>query len=338
MTLTFPRRHLPALHEATARVLEKRGDAGKPEALAYDLLEELFEVCMRTGQDALVADLERALSLSIADGSALAEESPLRADLATRLGDRSAYDPGGPRSAKPRQLADCVLATLGVTVAEIPVTPSELGDDVRRNVITAIASVVDGALAPATARAAILARAREQCDPQYLDAFDRVAAKLDERLTVPRQLKLSLDSVRAVQQALADARAAVLARAANTAIDGAKSAIAVASADAAERVDLPITLRLTPRDVAVRRACEPRSLAIPDVFSRTLLDALTELVPIAWAAPIATPRPYRASEVFAVGDHIDHPKFGRGIVQTVSAQKIDVEFPAGRHTLVHARR
>jgi hypothetical protein len=46
--------------------------------------------------------------------------------------------------------------------------------------------------------------------------------------------------------------------------------------------------------------------------------------------------PYAASRTFAVGDVIDHPKFGRGKVIATVLKRIDVEFADGTHTLVHA--
>jgi hypothetical protein len=68
---------------------------------------------------------------------------------------------------------------------------------------------------------------------------------------------------------------------------------------------------------------------------QSLLESLTDLVPIAWRAPVQTAVPYAASRTFAVGDVIDHPKFGRGKVIAMAAKRIDVEFADGPHTLVH---
>ena len=45
--------------------------------------------------------------------------------------------------------------------------------------------------------------------------------------------------------------------------------------------------------------------------------------------------PYSATRTFAVGDLIEHPKFGRGAVVSRLARRIDVEFADGKHTLVH---
>jgi hypothetical protein len=44
---------------------------------------------------------------------------------------------------------------------------------------------------------------------------------------------------------------------------------------------------------------------------------------------------YSATRTFAVGDVISHPKFGQGTVVSRLAQRIDVEFADGKHTLVH---
>lgn len=48
-------------------------------------------------------------------------------------------------------------------------------------------------------------------------------------------------------------------------------------------------------------------------------------------------RPYRASELFEVGDRIDHPSFGQGVVELSEPGKITVFFGAGRRVLVQAK-
>lgn len=49
-------------------------------------------------------------------------------------------------------------------------------------------------------------------------------------------------------------------------------------------------------------------------------------------------RVYRASEPFALGDRIDHPTFGMGIVDGIPGDgKIDVFFPSGRKVLAQAK-
>jgi hypothetical protein len=334
--LGFARKHVAAVHELATRVLERRGDNAKPDLLAYDLLDGFYDVCMRVALDAVIDELEQDLGLTIPDGSALAEEPRLRADLAAKLADRSAYDPRGPRAAKPRQLADCLLATLGLAITDPVRRPVELTDEVREAVSAAIQAVVDPALAGPRLRAAILEAARASCDGRQ-EAFDRVAPKLDERLAIPRHLKLPIDVVQAVQDSLLEARAEILEKIAGEALDRARDAIAAVDPAVAARLDAPVTARLTPRQVALQRASDPRLPLLPDVVGRTLLDAITELADVAWEPAVPKPRTYRATERYAVGDHIDHPKFGRGIVQAVATQRIEVEFPDGQHTLIHAR-
>ena len=49
-------------------------------------------------------------------------------------------------------------------------------------------------------------------------------------------------------------------------------------------------------------------------------------------------RPYATTETFTVGDRIDHPKFGVGVVAAESGPtKIQVEFPDNLRILIHAR-
>ncbi len=48
------------------------------------------------------------------------------------------------------------------------------------------------------------------------------------------------------------------------------------------------------------------------------------------------PRPYSMQEKFAIGEQIEHPKFGTGTVVEVRAAKIDVKFGRELKTLIHA--
>ena len=48
------------------------------------------------------------------------------------------------------------------------------------------------------------------------------------------------------------------------------------------------------------------------------------------------PRPYSMQERFAIGDRLEHPKFGSGVVMDVRSGKIDVKFGREMKTLVHA--
>ena len=56
------------------------------------------------------------------------------------------------------------------------------------------------------------------------------------------------------------------------------------------------------------------------------------------AADLSKPaRPYRASERFEIGERIDHPSFGQGVVELSEAGKITVFFGSGRRVLVQAK-
>jgi len=334
----FPRRHLSSIHELASQVLDRRGADSAPATLARDLLAGFFEVCMRAGQDGVLVELAQAFApLDIADGSALCEEPRLKTGLATMLGDRARFAPGGPRSAMSTQLADCLLATLALELHESPARSVTLSDEQRRETIAALASVVDVELVAAQLRPAIIAAARARCEERHLKAFDKIATQLDVSGTrLPPQPKLPIDVVKAVQQALFEAKTAIVARVANAAIDLARPVLERGSPETAARIELPITHRLTPRDLAVRRANEVQGSA-PDQIVRSLFASLTELLELVWTAPAAAVHAYAASQTFAVGELIEHPKFGRGRVQVATAKNIEVEFTDGSLTLVHAR-
>jgi hypothetical protein len=56
------------------------------------------------------------------------------------------------------------------------------------------------------------------------------------------------------------------------------------------------------------------------------------------AADLTKPtRVYRASEVFEVGERIDHPSFGQGVIEIAEPGKITVFFASGRRVLVQAK-
>lgn len=54
--------------------------------------------------------------------------------------------------------------------------------------------------------------------------------------------------------------------------------------------------------------------------------------------PARASKPYAASVTFALGDTIEHPKFGSGAVLRVAGNKIDVDFDGELRTLIHSRR
>jgi hypothetical protein len=56
------------------------------------------------------------------------------------------------------------------------------------------------------------------------------------------------------------------------------------------------------------------------------------------AADLTKPvRTYRASEKFEVGERVDHPSFGQGVIETAEPGKITVFFASGRRVLVQSK-
>lgn len=56
------------------------------------------------------------------------------------------------------------------------------------------------------------------------------------------------------------------------------------------------------------------------------------------AADLTKPaRTYRASERFEVGERIDHPSFGQGVIEIAEPGKITVFFATGRRVLVQSK-
>jgi len=53
-------------------------------------------------------------------------------------------------------------------------------------------------------------------------------------------------------------------------------------------------------------------------------------------APPGPARPYSPKEVYAAGEWVEHPKFGRGRVAQARAGKIEVRFESESRLLVHA--
>jgi hypothetical protein len=65
---------------------------------------------------------------------------------------------------------------------------------------------------------------------------------------------------------------------------------------------------------------------------------LEKPAPVVPVVPVEPPAiAYSPSTKFAVDDRVAHPKFGTGVVRAVAGTKVDIEFPSGRRTLVHAR-
>jgi hypothetical protein len=324
---------LPPLHEHATRILETRNLEGEPSALARELLVGFHDVCLRFGRDGLLAEL------GLTDDADAAEHPEVRAALAAKLSNKADFDPRGPRNAKPAQLAQCVLGVLGVTVVDPADRQIAIPGAVRSEVVTALSRAIEPALAPAKLREDIIAHARPRVPEESFVGFEKLVAQLDDAgMKLVKQPKVALDVVQAVQQILIEARQVVLDRALNPAIDRVKDIIAKVSPEAADRIDAPITLALTPRQVAIRRVVDPRASKVGTHVVHAVLQALTDLAQLTWNVEEKVVRPYSASQTFAVGDVIEHPKFGKGTVTGVALGKMDVEFEHGKATLVQPKK
>lgn len=329
----IPRAQTVPLQELAARILETRAIEADPEQLARELFVGVHELFLRLGLDGVLEDL------GLADDPDGAAHPELRTALATRLANKAEFDPRGPRNAKPKQLADAVVAALGLTINEDPPPTITLGSDVRKAVGVALTQVIEVELAIPKIREDVIRRGRQGCEERYMSSYDKITAQLDESgMRMVRQPKVPLDAVQAIQQLLVDARFAAIEQGAQAAIDRAKQVLAKASPEAAARIEQPITRKLTPRQVAIRRVADPRTSKVPSAVAIGLLEALTELLHLTWQAQEKPARAYSASATFAVGEVVEHPKFGRGEVVSVAIQRIEVEFPEGKFTLVHARK
>jgi hypothetical protein len=333
--LDLPRAHLAYLYDLGSRLLDHRRPGTENEAVARSLLASFYDVCLRIGQDQLLAELDPSQPPS--DRSELADHPRHLPALVAQL-DTLELDGGSPRNTKVKQLGDAIVAALGLSVVDPADRSIALDDKVRGAAHAAMLDVATSSLSVPQIRESIVARARAVCEERLLGAFDKIAAQLDHNgMRLEKTPKVPLDALQAVQRLLTDARNTLIDEVGRAAIDRAKTIIESASPDAAARIDAPISLRLTPRDVAIWRAQDVNLPKTPSVVATTLLAAVTELVPIAWRAPERVARPYSATQAFAVGELLEHPKFGVGTVKTVAPQRIEVEFADGPHTLVHRK-
>ncbi|MBC7975351.1 MAG: hypothetical protein H7138_10220, partial [Myxococcales bacterium] len=223
MPIEFPRSRIAALQDRAARLHESRKSGTSLDSLARDLLLAFVDVCAHAGLDRVLAELAQAFpSLDVTDRAAFAADATVVPALVAQL-ETIDLDGGGPRGAKPRQLAECVIAALGLTPADEPSRAILLDDVVRGDLTRALAAVVDVELAAPKMREDIIADARARCDARFHTAFDRLAAQLDDRgLQLIKQPKIPIDALHAAQHALFEARNAVVARVADAAIDAAR--------------------------------------------------------------------------------------------------------------------
>jgi hypothetical protein len=336
MSVDFPQPHVSALQDMAARLFDKRKAGTDFKPFARDLLRGFYDVCAFGGLDRVLSGLaEEHPSFDVTERTSLEDVEPLFAGLVSQL-DTNKVDAGSPRNTKARQLADCVIAALGLNVVDEPDRNITLDDSVRAEVAAAIAGVVDRELALPKVREAIIAEASRRCDEAFHPSFAKVVAVLDDRgVKLTKTPKIPVDALRAIERALLEARNTVIERVSRAALDRAKTVLAKTNPDAAARLDAPVTLTATPRDVAILRASDDRVAMTPPALVHSLVESLGQLARITWRAPERPVHPYSATKTFVVGDLIEHPKFGRGTVVSLLANRIDVEFPEGKYTLVH---
>ncbi len=336
MPVEFPQRQVPALQQVAARLLDSRKPNTDLERLARDMLGGFHDVCTYAGLDRVLDEVGAAFGIEdVANRSTLADHAGAGAAVVKALQTIN-LDGGGPRNAKPTQVTDSLIAGLEL----VPIDESDrsiaISDQARADVTAAIAGVVNVELAVPTARDWIVANARTRLDERFHMPFTKLVVQLDDRgLQITKLPKIPIDALHASQSALAEAREALIERVASLALDRAKAVLERTNPDAAARIDQPVTLRATTREVAIRRACDPRVIKTAAHIVPNLVDSLAELGRFAWRAPEKEAQPYSASKTFSVGDVIAHPKFGRGTVVACPANRIEVEFPEGKFVLVH---
>ena len=90
----------------------------------------------------------------------------------------------------------------------------------------------------------------------------------------------------------------------------------------------------------------PKEVRQPSMFAPKAprASAATTKAPVerfekpAVAADLAKPvRTYRASERFEIGERVEHPNFGQGVVEVAEPGKITVFFASGRRVLVQSK-
>lgn len=90
-----------------------------------------------------------------------------------------------------------------------------------------------------------------------------------------------------------------------------------------------------PSDAVTRATGRVASPAARDVQKTTRVRLSFEEVLAAKKGP---DKVYSPKGLYAVDDLVAHPTFGRGYVEAVRADKVDVVFKAGTRTLVHGRQ
>src|SRR5688572_18631912 len=92
------------------------------------------------------------------------------------------------------------------------------------------------------------------------------------------------------------------------------------------------------RNPAGKAALKSKSSSSAPRASREPKPVVERFEAPAVAADLSRPvRPYRITEKYEVGDRVEHPTFGQGVVEIVDGQKVTMFFVSGRKVLVHAK-
>lgn len=73
----------------------------------------------------------------------------------------------------------------------------------------------------------------------------------------------------------------------------------------------------------------------PEATERTPVERFSQ--PAVAADLNKPPKTYRASEFYEVGERVDHPSFGQGVIELAEPGKITVFFATGRRVLAQAK-
>jgi hypothetical protein len=76
----------------------------------------------------------------------------------------------------------------------------------------------------------------------------------------------------------------------------------------------------------------------PDVRAERAVEWMEEELRILWIASPRSERPYSPTAVYEIGDVVDHPRFGRGVVKARTDTAIEVAFPDRTRKLEASRR
>src|SRR5258706_8446364 len=110
MAVEFPQRHIGALQELAARLLDSRKTRTDLAVLARDLLLGFYDICVHSGLDRVLGELDAAFGpLDVSDRAGLADQATLLQAVVARL-DTINLHGGGPTNIKPRQIGEGVVA------------------------------------------------------------------------------------------------------------------------------------------------------------------------------------------------------------------------------------